>query len=329
MYPSNITRDEFFRFRKLLAKKGKEAIEWDVWKYTYRKNKFQALTEIFNFLGFTKDNDVLTPLGKRFVFGGQDKVLVVSLIQSEYFSLFKQLMNSAEPEENMFAIFSLKSELPLSERQRRSAFKVFIDLSTAAGIIEIKHDQISLTPEGKKSVKTHCKIPLWVSNMPLFEESRRIERFKALYYETGHPFRDIVKEAFSELGFKAYILPQKVRGIPDVKIELGDFRGVIETKGEIKQIGENDVNQLSKAQSKESFKGNTFIFVGNAFRMKPPYQRGDFFHEGAISLAESKGIALVSSLTLVTALQKKWKKELDLKVVVQNLSKSGLCSKLH
>jgi hypothetical protein len=328
MYPSDITRNEFFRFRQLLAKKGKEEIDWDVWKFTLRKNKFQALTEAFDFLGFIKEGNRLSPLGKHFVFGGEDKALIVGLIQSDYFDIFKQLLSSEKSAEELFNRFSLGCGETLPEKKRRSMFKVFTELSTTAGLLEANDGKISLTPEGKNNVKTYCKIPLWVSDLPLFAESRRIEHFKALYYETGHPLRDIVKEAFIELGFKAYILPQKVRGIPDVKIELGEFKAVIETKGEIKQIGENDVNQLTKSQSNPDFAECKFIFVGNAFRLKPPDQRGDFFHEGAISLAESKGIALLGSLTLITALQKKWKRELDLESVVKCLSESGLCSKL-
>lgn len=315
-------------FRRLISQKGKDKIEWNVWKYAYRKKKFQALIETFRFLGLTGDKDSLTPLGKSFVFGRDDIALVIGLVQSEYFSLFQKIIDHPQLEEELFDKLSLECGALVPEKQRRSMFKAFEDMSTIAGLIEISDGKVGLTPEGLIKVKTHCKIPLWASEMPFFAESQRIERFKALYYETGHPFRDIVKEAFSELGFRAELLPKKTKGIPDVKVTLEDFSAVIETKGESKQIGENDVNQLSKAQSKPDFEGNRFIFVGNAFRLKPPEQRGSFFHEDAISLAESKGITLLASLTLISALQKKWKKELDLHLVIESLSKSGLCNKL-
>jgi hypothetical protein len=328
MYPAHISSQELFRFRQLLGNRGKDKIEWNLWKYSYRKVKFQALVQTFKFLGFTKENNVLTSLGKRFVFGKEDNALLISLIQSEYFSLFKKLLDGEKSREEIFNALSLECDSTYPEKQRRSMLKVFLDLSETAKLLEIKQDSVVLRPEGINQIKTHSRIPLWVSYMPLFDESRRIERFKALYYETGHPFRDLVREAFLELGFKAEILPKKVSGIPDVQISMGDFRAVIETKGETKQIGENDVNQLTKAQSKVDFENTMLVFVGNAFRLKPPEQRGDSFHKDAIALAESKGITLLDSLTLIHSLQKKWKKELDLHLVIESLSKSGFCNKL-
>ncbi len=326
MFPSSVSYDEILRFRRLLDRKGRDKIDWNVWKYTYRKNKFQTITETFKFLGFSDSDNVLTPLGRRFVFGSDEKTIIIGLVQSDYFTLFQKLLNVGEAEENVFNNLSLECGSPIPEKKRRSMYKTFINLSTRAGLLEVQKEKVVPTSNGRKAIKRHSKVPLWVYDLPLFDECRRIERFKALYYETGHPFRDIVKEAFSELEFEAENLPKKVSGIPDIKITTTGFEAVIETKGEKKQIGENDVNQLSKAQSKHEFKGKRLIFVGNAFRLKPPNQRGAFFHEDAIALAESRGITLLSSLTLINALQNKWKKTLDLDKVVQNLSKSGLCS---
>ena len=117
MYPSEITRVEFFRFRQILAKKGKETIDWNILKYTYRKNKFQALTEAFGFFGFTKEDNRLQPLGRRFVFGRDDKALVVGLIQSDYFNILKQLLSGAKSAEDLFNAFSLGCEASLPERK--------------------------------------------------------------------------------------------------------------------------------------------------------------------------------------------------------------------
>lgn len=328
MFPSSVSHDEALRFRRLLGKKGKDRIEWDVWKHSYRKAKFNAIAETFRFFCFSNSDNVLTPLGKRFVFGNDPKAFVVGLVQSEYFMLYKELLNVAKNEEDVFNSLSLKCGTPIPERKRRSMYTTFIDLSNKVGLLEISKGNVSLTSKGHEAVKKHSKIPLWVFELPLFDECRRIERFKALYYETGHPFRDIVKEAFSELGFKAENLPKKALGIPDIRIWTTVFEAVIETKGEKRQIGENDVNQLSKAQSKPQFKDKKLIFVGNAFRLKPPGQRDAFFHEDAVILAESKGINLLSSLALVNALQNKWKKTLKFQKVVEKLSKSGLCSTL-
>lgn len=328
IFPSSVSYDEVLRFQRLLGKKGKNRIEWDVWKYSYRKAKFEAIAKAFRFLGFSGSDNILTPLGKRFIFGKDQKAFVVGLVQSDYFPLYKELLNVTKNEENVFSSLSLKCTIPIPERERRLMYVTFIDLSTKVGLLETEKGNVSLTSKGYKAVKKHSKVPLWVYDLPLFAESRRIERFKALYYETGHPFRDIVKEAFSELGFEAENLPKKVSGIPDIQIRTTSFEAVIETKGEKKQIGENDVNQLSKAQSRTEFKGKKLIFVGNAFRLKPPNQRDVFFHEDAIVLAESIGITLLSSLTLINALQNKWKKALDLHIAVKNLSKSGLCSTL-
>lgn len=328
MFPSSVSYDEVLCFQRLLGKKGEDRIEWDVWKYSYRKAKFEAIAKTFRFLGFSGSDDVITPLGKRFIFGKDQKAFVAGLVQSDYFQLYKELLNVTKNEEDVFNNLSLKCKTPIPERERRLIYATFIDLSTKVGLLETKKGKVSLTPKGYRSVKKHSKVPLWVYDLPLFAESRRIERFKALYYETGHPFRDIVKEAFSELGFEAENLPKKVSGIPDIEIRTTGFEAVIETKGEKKQIGENDVNQLSKAQSKPEFKGKKLIFVGNAFRLKPPNQRNMFFHEDAIALAESRGITLLSSLALINALQNKWKKTLDLNRVVKNLSRSGLCSTL-
>jgi len=315
----------------LLGQRGKDRIEWNVWKYSYRKTKFEAIAEAFRFFGFSDFNNFLTPLGKRFVFGNDDKALVVGLVQSEYFTFLQKLLNVAESEENVFNNLSLECGTPTPEKKRRSMYNAFIDFSTHAGLLRTEKGKVVLTSNGKEKIKRHSKVPLWVYDLPLFDECRRIERFKALYYETGHPFRDIVKEAFSELGFEASNLPKKASGVPDIKVSATHvgFEAVIETKGENKQIGENDVNQLSKAQSKPEFKDKKLIFVGNAFGLKSPDQRDAFFHENAIVLAKSRGITLLSSLTLLHALQAKWKtKTLDLQTFVNNLSKSGLCSKL-
>jgi hypothetical protein len=329
MYPAFVSYNEVLRFRRLLGQKGLDRIEWSVWKYSYRKAKFQAIAEASGFFGFSDSNSVLTLLGKRFVFGNDDKTLVVAVVQSEYFTLFQKLLSVAESEENVFSNLSLECRTPAPERERRSMYNTFIDFSTHAGLLKIEKGKVVLTPNGKEKIKKHSKVPLWIYDLPLFDECRRIERFKALYYETGHPFREIVKKAFSELGFQAKNLPKRASGIPDIEITLRRFKAVIETKGKRKQIGENDVNQLSKAQSNPKFEDKKLIFVGNAFRIKPPSRRDAFFHESAITLAESKGIALLSSLTLLSALRAKWKRRtLDLQVIVENLSKGGLCSVL-
>jgi hypothetical protein len=328
IFPSAVSYDEVLRFQQRLGKKGKDRIEWDVWKYTYRKAKFEAIAKAFRFLGFSDSDNILTPLGKRFILGKDQKAFVVGLVQSDYFPLYKELLNVAKNEEDVFNSLSLKCRTPISEKERNLMYTTFIDLSTKVGLLETEKGNVHLTSKGYKAVKKHSKVPLWVYDLPLFAESRRIERFKALYYETGHPFRDIVKEAFSELGFEAENLPKKVSGIPDIEIHTTGFEAVVETKGEKKQIGENDVNQLSKAQSRPEFRNKKLIFVGNAFRLKPPNQRDIFFHEDAIILAKSRGITLLSSLTLINGLQNKWKGALDLQKVVKNLSKSGVCSTL-
>jgi len=327
-FPSSISHDDVLRFRRLLGQKGKDRIDWNVWKYSYRKAKFQAIIGTFRFLGFLDSvNDVLTPLGRKFVFGNDDRAFLVGLIQSDYFAFYRNLLSNAQSEEGIFNQLSLECGY-LKEKERRSMYTTFIDFSAKTGLLNIEKGKVTLTPNGRQAIEQHSKVPLWVYELPLFDECRRIERFKALYYETGHPLRDIVKEAFSELGFAATNLPKKALGIPDIKISATNFEAVVETKGETKQIGENDVNQLSKAQSKPEFKGKKMIFVGNAFRLKLPNQRDATFHEDAISLAESKGITLLSSLTLLHTLQAKWKKESNLQDVITNLSKSGLCSKL-
>jgi len=328
MFPSFVSYDEVLRFRRLLGQKGSDRIEWNVWKYSYRKAKFEAIAEAFRFFGFSDSDYVLTLLGKKLVFGNDEKAFVVGLVQSEYFTLYKKLLDVAESEGNVFNSLSLECDTPTPEKKRRSMYATFIDFSTKIGLLKLGKGKVSLTLKGSEAVKRHSKVPLWVYELPLFDECRRIERFKALYYETGHPFRDIVRETFSELGFEATNLPKKAVGIPDIEISATNFEAVVETKGENKQIGENDVNQLSKAQSKAEFKDKKLIFVGNAFRLKPPNQRGVFFHEDAVTLAESKGITLLSSLTLINALQNKWKKTFDLQKVVKNLLKNGLCSTL-
>jgi hypothetical protein len=328
MFPSFVSYDEVLRFRRLLGQKGSDKIDWNVWKYSYRKKTFETIAQTFKFLGFSDSDNVLTPLGKRFVFGNDDKAIVVGLIQSDYFTLYRELLKGAKSKEDVLNSLSLECGAPTPEKERRSMFATFIDFSTKMVLLKISKGKVSLTPKGSEAIERHGKVPLWVYDLPLFDECRRIERFKALYYETGHLFRDIVKEAFLELGFEAINLPKKAFGIPDIMISATDFEAVVETKGENKQIGENDVNQLSKAQSKPEFKNKKLIFVGNAFRLKPPNQRGAFFHEAAINLAESKGITLLSSLTLINALQNRWKRTLDLHKVITNLSKSGLCSTL-
>lgn len=328
-FPSSISHDDVLRFRRLLRQKGKDRIDWNVWKYSYRKPKFQAITGTFRFLGFLDSiNNVLTPLGRKFVFGNDDRAFLVGLTQSDYFTFYRSLLSDAQSEEKIFDQLSLECGY-LREKERRSMFTTFIDFSSQTGLLNIEKGRVTLTPDGRQAIEQHSKVPLWIYELPLFDECRRIERFKALYYETGHPLRDIVKEAFSEIGFEAVNLPDKVSGIPDIKISADAFEAVVETKGENKQIGENDVNQLSKAQSRPEFRNKKLIFVGNAFRLKHPSQRDIAFHEDAVNLAESKEITLLSSLTLLHALQIKWKKKtLDLQLIVKNLSRNELCPSL-
>lgn len=212
----------------------------------------------------------------------------------------------------------------IGEKIRRSMFKAFLEICDAIKIIEINEEILSLTDFGRQNVEANGRTPLWLSQIPPFKESQRIEGFKALYYATGNQFRDVVKQAFIELGFQAEAFPDNIAGLPDIKIAYGDFKAVLETKGEIKQIGENDVNQLTKAETKRECEGNNLIFVGNAFRLKLPEQRGEFFHKDAIKLAESKSILLISSLALIDALEKKWKGETNADLIAKRLHKKGI-----
>ncbi len=329
MYPKSVSFVDLLRFRRLLGQKGQDKLEWDIWKYSYRKAEFTAISNAFNFLGLVDSTYTLTSIGKRFVFGADDKALTIGLIQSEYFELFRRVLYGPETEEQIFSMLSICCNTTVPERERRLMFRSFIDLSTRTGILETAKGQISLTPVGQAEIEKHSKIPLWIHDFPIFEESKRIERFKALYYETGHPFRELVKDAFSELGFEAKNLPKKPSGIPDIEISFSDFKGIIETKGENKQIGENDINQISKSQSKPEFKGKRMIFVGNAFRLKCPNARAPCFHANAIALAESINVVLVSSMTLLNALQIRWKqKNPSPQKIIQNLAQNGLCTEL-
>ena len=329
VYPSSVTYQELVRFTQLLGKKGKSSIAWDIWKHSYRKAKFESIVSAMQFVGFVDSANNLTTLGKHFVFGKDKNAIVIGLIQSDYFDLFRELLKEAKPEEEVFNMLSRNCELPLPEKERRSMYRAFKDLTTNVGLIKVEDGKTSLEKVATKEIERHSKTPLWVYDLPLFTECKRIERFKALYYETGNPFRDIVRDAFSELGFKANNLPDKTQGIPDIEVVGDSFHGVVEAKGETKQIGENDVSQLSKSQTHPDFKDKKLILVGNAFRLKLPSQRGAFFHDKAITLATSKGILLLSSLVLLRSLEAKWKIEkIDLQTVTKKLTQNGLCSAL-
>ena len=253
----------------------------------------------------------LTALGKKYVLSNDVENFVIGFVQSDYYPLLLRLNLGTLSNDQLLALLSGQAGV-IPEKDRKAMLTTFLDVGQGLGLLKAAKGKVSLTSEGREKVTGHSKIPLWVHELPEFAEARRVESFKALIYETGHPLRDIVAKAFEELGFVANVISSDIPGVPDVELMLEDFHAVVETKGEIKQIGENDVNQLSKASVRPEYSGRHLILVGNPFRLKPIEFRGEPFHAAAVALAVAKGITLLTSVTLLRTVESKWHHEFDI-----------------
>lgn len=323
MYPYRIRYKDFDEFVSRLSRKGINFLSWNEWKKIYKKDKFKVLIEVFKFLGLAfGENLELTPLGKKYILSKDKEKLVIGLIQSDYFPIYLKLK---EKDFNINELFISLSDLVgmCPEKNRKDMMMTFIEFSINSNIIKKDKEHIKLTSQGKDKVIQHSKIPIWVYELPILQEAKRIESYKALMYETGHPLRDIVLSAFKELGFQAKIIPKKAQGLPDILISYNQFFALVETKGEIKQIGENDVNQLTKAQIRKEYSNYNFVFVGNAFRLKSPELRLEPFHKDAVALAIKKEIVLLSSLDLLRILEYSWKNNYNINHFIERLYKPG------
>lgn len=289
----------------------------------YRKEKFQHYLHGFGFFGLTDEVGRLTTLGRSYVLSNDAEKFVIGFVQSDYYPLLLKLNSGTLTNEQLLVLLSGQAGV-IPEKKRKAMLTTFLDIGSGLGLLKIGKGKVSLTIEGREDVAAHSKVPLWVHELPEFAEARRVESFKALIYETGHPLRDIVAKAFEELGFVANVISSDIPGVPDVELMLEDFHAVVETKGETKQIGENDVNQLSKASVRPEYTGRHMILVGNPFRLKPIELRGEAFHKDAVTLAVAKGITLVTSANLLRTLESKWHQEFDTEAFRTKISTPGL-----
>ena len=310
-------------FTKRLSQRGSEVILWDDWKYVYRKDVFQRYFHGFGFFGLTNEDSRLTALGKRYVLSNDVEKFVIGFVQSDYYSILLRLNSGALTNEQALALLSEQAGV-IPEKTRKAMLTTFLSIGEGLGILKTAKGKLSLTSEGKEKVVAHSKVPLWVHELPEFAETRRVESFKALIYETGHPLRDIAAKAFEELGFVANVISSDIPGVPDVELVLSDFHAVVESKGEIKQIGENDVNQLTKASVRPEYTGRHLILVGNPFRLKPIELRGEPFHKDAVTLAMAKGVTLLTSVNLLRVVESKWHHDFDMAEFRRKVSTPGL-----
>jgi len=325
LFPEGVGFKDLDLFAKRLSQRGSEALLWDEWKYVYRKDRFQRYLHGFRFFGLTNEDDRLSAIGRKYVLSGEKERLIVGFVQSDYYPLLLRLNSGFLTSEQLLVQLSDQAGI-IPEKNRKAMLTSFVDIGEGLGLIKASKGKVSLTTAGREKVAAHTRIPLWVHELPEFAEARRVEAYKALIYETGHPLRDITAKAFEELGFVANVIPSDIPGVPDVELMLNDFHAVVETKGEIKQIGENDVNQLSKASVRSEYAGRHMILVGNPYRLKPIELRGEPFHKDGVTLALAKGITLMTSVNLLRIVESKWRHEFDITEFRRKVSVPGLFS---
>ncbi len=127
-----------------------------------------------------------------------------------------------------------------------------------------------------------------------------------LLYEKGHPLEEAVLQAIKILGYRA---KRFVGSSSEFDVifysEQGRHIGEVEGKDR-KAIGIDKITQLErhiledfeKKSVSEYAKG---ILFGNAFRLKDPDERGEFFNRKCLQGASRAGIALVSTIDLYIA----------------------------
>lgn len=130
-----------------------------------------------------------------------------------------------------------------------------------------------------------------------------------ILFETGQALEKSVCEVLAQLG--CVVSPPDRAGEEDGTLITPDgTKGVLEIKGRDGAIGKKDVRQLVDWVDARRFPEDESepeevvgLLIGNAFRRRPPEQRGDPWGPNAVRYAERHGVILLSTLDLIEALR--------------------------
>jgi hypothetical protein len=121
---------------------------------------------------------------------------------------------------------------------------------------------------------------------------------RRLLYEGGHPLEDAVREALTALGFDAANFKDDDSEFDALfTAPEGRFLGEVEGK-ENKAINVDKISQLHRNVAEDMARDDVTepavpVLFGNAFRLKPLEERGDFFTEKVAKFAATSRTALV------------------------------------
>jgi hypothetical protein len=141
------------------------------------------------------------------------------------------------------------------------------------------------------------------------ELTRSLEReagLRGLLYEGGHPLEEAVREALAVLGFDASNFKEADSEFDALFTSPeGRFLGEVEGK-ESKAISVDKISQLHRNVVEDFAREEVAdpaipVLFGNAFRLKPLAERGDYFTEKVVKFAATSGTALVRTPDLFVA----------------------------
>ncbi len=131
---------------------------------------------------------------------------------------------------------------------------------------------------------------------------------RQLLYDTGKSLETAVTEALTIIGIKAHHF-QNAQSEFDILFNIDDERFLGEVEGK-----ENSAIDITKLKQLEGNIGEDFdreniedyargILFGNAYRLKPVEERGDYFTQKCLKGAKRTGITLVRTPDLFTVVQ--------------------------
>jgi hypothetical protein len=131
---------------------------------------------------------------------------------------------------------------------------------------------------------------------------------KALLYEKGHELAAAVRGAFKEIGFEVSALDDGESEFDAILVAdgmryLGEVEGKDDRATNVDKISQLERNLNEDFERDEINERATGVLIANAFRLKEPLARGEFFTEKVLKAAERTGIRLVRTTDLFRIIQ--------------------------
>ncbi|WP_375744814.1 hypothetical protein NR800_08390 [Corallococcus interemptor] len=123
-------------------------------------------------------------------------------------------------------------------------------------------------------------------------------QFKALLYGTGKQLEAAILQGLQALGFAAAPLKtaesefDAVFSAPEGRF-LGEAEGKDNSPINVDKLRQLEMNRQEDFANDDVDELATGVLFGNAFRLQPPEERGEFFTRKCLSAAERSGVALV------------------------------------